>query len=335
MNFYDWFFLQVDRTPEGMFSFAHLASVSVALAIFVCAAYLLGRKFKNDPQAQTITLLTSGFAIVMVFIIKMVYLLWGTPHFWESLIGNAPLYLCDMQIFIIPIAALTRGRVRDCCMDFIAIWGLLMGFLGTYFAGNIYGGNTAICFFAIISLLNHAISAFAAMFVMMCKLSKMEKRNIPFTIGILVVFMTAALIIDYVDDHNFMFFFHGDGTPFVLFDMLVHEIKPLYQIEIYILQCGYMVGFYYLYYLAQKLISRAKAKSVDKDLALKRIVTLNWTSLILFGVAMLIMIIGWIIAIPNGTVYGIIMKIGATVIALASLGLLLIRIFKYQLKQQI
>ena len=75
--------------------------------------------------------------------------------------------------------------------------------------------------------------------------------------------MTAALIIDYVDDHNFMFFFHGDGTPFTFFQNLVHDIKPLYQLEIYILQCGYMVGFYFLYYLVHNYISKQKVKKQE------------------------------------------------------------------------
>lgn len=336
MNFYEWFFLQKDRTAEGMFSFAHIFSVSVALAIFLALAFFLGRKFKDNPKAQFWTLLAAGIAIDVVFFIKMAYLLQGTDNVWRSIIGNAPLYLCDMQIFIIPLAALTRGRFREWCMDFVAIWGLLMGFLGTYFAGNIYVGNCAISFFAVISLLNHAISAFAALFVFMCKLNKMEKRNIPFTIAILLVFMTTALIIDYTDNHNFMFFFHGDGTPFVLFDMLVHEIKPLYQIEIYILQVGYMVGFYAIYYWAVKLISKAKAKqadvSISKEEVHKKMSLYSWISLGIFVAAMIILMIGTIIPIPNGQISGLIMKLLATVMGVASIGLLVYRDFKYKVR---
>lgn len=336
MNFYEWFFLQKDRTPEGMFSFAHIFSVSITLTIFILGAYLLGKKYKDNEKGQFWTLLISGIAIDLVFIIKMIYLLWDTDNVFRSIIGNAPLYLCDMQIFIIPLAALTKGRFRNWCLDFVAIWGLLMGFLGTYFAGNIYYGNTAICFFSVISLLNHAISAFAAFFIFMCKLNKMEKRDIPFTIAILLVFMTTALVIDYVDNHNFMFFFHGDGTPFVLFDKLVNEIKPLYQIEIYILQAGYMVGFYFVYYWVMSLIRKTKEKNsgleFDNSELVNKVAILNWLSLGLLGLALVILLIGTVIPIPNGQIVGIILKLTATVMGLASLALLIVRDFKYRVK---
>ena len=257
MSFYDWFFFETGRTPEGLFSFGHLASCTIALAIFLSLAVILGKKFKDDENKQWLTILGSGIAIVLVQVAKMLalYFVYKTS-IKDVLIGNAPLYLCDMQIFIIPLAALIKGRFRGWCYDFVAIWGLLMGFFGNYFAGNIYGAHCVISFLAVNSLLNHCISAFAALFIFVCGLNKMEKRDIPFTVGILVVYMTVALIIDYVDNHNFMFFFQGDGTPFTLFQNLVNDIKPLYQLEIYILQCGYMVGFYFVYYWIKGLIKK-------------------------------------------------------------------------------
>ena len=265
-QFYDWFFLEKGRAGDALFSWQHLLSVTLTLALFLGLAILLGKKYKDNPKAQTIVLLVAGIAIVSVQIAKMVYLCWGSDNIWKSLIGNAPLYLCDMAIFIIPLCAITRGRFRDWCMDFVAIWGLIMAFFGTYLAGNIYPAHAAISFSAINSLLNHAISGFAAMFIFVTGLNKMEKRNIPFVIGILLVFMTTALIIDYVDNHNFMFFFFGDGTPFTLFDQyLSFGLKPIYQLWIYVLQCGYMVGFYYTYYGIIALKNRKNKKDVKVE----------------------------------------------------------------------
>ena len=267
MNFYKWFFLEEGRTGDALFSWPHLLSVTITLAIFFTLAIFLGKRFRNDPKKQTITLLIAGIAILTVQIAKITYLAWGTDNLWECLIGNAPLYLCDMAIFIIPLSAVTRGRFRDCCLDFVSIWGILMGVFGTYLAGNIYPAHAAISWAALNSLLNHAISGFAGLFIFASGLNKMEKRNIPFSVGILVVFMTTALIIDYVDNHNFMFFFHGDGTPFTLFDeYLSFHQKWLYQIWIYVLQCGYMVGFYYTYYAIKKAIEKNKnKKQVEAD----------------------------------------------------------------------
>ena len=251
MDFYKWFFLAEDRPIEGLFSPAHLISVTLTLAVFLTAAVLLGKKFAKNEKGQNIVLIISGIFIVLVQLAKVTYLVYQYRNtslpfwegFWEIVIGNAPLYLCDMQIFIIPLAAITRGKFREWCLDFVAIWGLLMGFFGNYFAGNIYGSLPAFCFLTLVSLINHSISAFAALFIFVTGMNKMKKTNIPFTVGILVIYMTVALVIDYVDNHNFMFFFRGDGTPFDLFLNLVQGNLPAYQVIIYLLQCGYMVGF--------------------------------------------------------------------------------------------
>ena len=266
MNFYEWFFLEKGRSGDALFSWPHLLSVTVTLAIFFGLAVFLGKKFKNDPKKQTITLLVAGIAIVLVQIAKITYLAWDTDNFWDCIIGNAPLYLCDMAIFIIPLAAVTRGRFRDWCLDFVSIWGILMAIFGTYLAGNIYPAHAAISWGAINSLLNHAISGFAGLFIFVSGMNKMRKKDIPFSVSILLVFMFTALIIDYTHNlehggHNFMFFRHGDGTPFTFFkDYLSFNSQAVYVIWIFILQCGYMVGFYFAYYGICKLIKRIKEK---------------------------------------------------------------------------
>ena len=268
MSFYEWFVLEEGRTPEGMFSFAHLASVTITLCIFLFLAIWLGKKFKDNPKGQFYTMLACSISLFVNFVIKIgvTYYTYGGT-FWGTLIGNAPMYLCDMMIFVVPLATFTKGRFRDCCYDFIAIWGPLMGFFGNYFAGNIYYSHSAISFYAVSSLIQHCLTGFAGFFVFAAGLNKMEKRNILFSTLILVVYMTTALILDYVDEHNFMFFFDGNGTPFTLFQNLVHDIKPLYQLEIYILQCGYMVGFYFLYYLIHNYISKQKTKKQEQNQA--------------------------------------------------------------------
>ena len=265
-NFYKWFFLEEGRTGDSLFSWPHLSSVTLCLALFGFLAVWLGKKFKGNQKADTITLLIAGILIVLVQVVKTIFLCQGSDNIGRTLIGIAPLYLCDMQIYVIPLAALTRGRFREWCYDFIVIWGILMGVFGTYLAGNIYPAHAAISFLALDALLNHAISLFAGLFIFVAGLNKMEKRNIPFVVGILIVVMTAALIIDYVDNHNFMFFFHGDGTPFTIFELyLSFGLTPIYQLWIYVLQCGYMVGFYFAYYWIKKLVANHKTKAVAEE----------------------------------------------------------------------
>ena len=279
MNFYEWFFLEKDRQPAGLFSFGHLFSVTLTLAIFLVLAVFLGKKFRNDAKKANLVLLIAGISIVTLQIAKITYLLIQTDNVVDCLIGNAPLYFCDIMIFIIPLSAITKGRFKQWCLDFTAICGLLMGFMGNYFAGNLYPYHAIISWSAMNALLNHAISAFASMFVWVAGLQKMQKRDIPYVIGLLFVFMTIALIVDYIyipiqgQPRNFMFFFHGDGTPFEFFLALVGGHLVPYQIIVYVLQCGYMGAFYGIYYLVlhlqekkkQRLEQQASSKNEQKE----------------------------------------------------------------------
>ncbi len=259
MSFYEWFFEEKGRKPAGLFSFDHIFSVTLTLALFLALAVFLGIRFKNNEKRKNLVLLIAAIAIVTLQVAKITYLLIMTDNIVDCLIGNAPLYFCDIMIFVIPLAALTKGRFRDCCLDFTAICGLLMGFMGNYFAGNLYPYHAVISWSALNALLNHSISAFASMFVWFASMNKMEKKNIPFTIGILFSFMTTALIMAYAFGKNFMFFFNGDGTPFTLFDeYLSFGVKPIYQLWIYILQCGYMGIFYAIYYPVAKKVHEKK-----------------------------------------------------------------------------
>ena len=277
MNFYEWFFLEevngVKRPPAGLFSWSHLLTVTITLVALLTLAVFLGKKFKNDYKKQNLVLLISGIAIVAIQLSKNIWLLCETDDFWDCLIGNWPLYFCDIPIYVIPLAALTKGRFKQWCLDFLAICGLLMGFMGNYFAGNLYPSHAIVSFSVINALLNHSISAFVALFIWVTGLNKMEKRDIPFSIGILFTFMTIALIVDYIyipikgTPRNFMFFFHGDGTPFTIFHDLVGGNKIVYQIIIYVLQCGYMGLFYAVYYTVLKVMARQKEKKASEPVA--------------------------------------------------------------------
>ena len=271
-SFYDWFFREVGREPAGLFSFQHLFTVTLTLAIFLTLAVFLGKKFKNDPKKQNLVLLIAGISIVVVQLSKNIWLLTETDNIADCIIGNWPLYFCDIPIYIIPLAALTKGRFRQWCLDFLAVCGLLMGFMGNYFAGNLYPGHAIISFSVFNALTNHCISAFAAFYIWLTGLNKMEKKDAPFAVGILFIFMTIALTVDYISipikgtPRNFMFFFHGDGTPFTLFDMyLSFGVKQIYQLWIYVLQCGYMVGFYAVYYAIMKHKAKEATEEIEEE----------------------------------------------------------------------
>lgn len=202
----------------------------------------------------------ASLAIFALVIMKMGFLLATSTDIANTWLENLPLFFCDMMVFMVPISAFARGRVQNICFDFIAICGFLMGGMGNYLAGNIYGSHPAFSYLSLISAFSHSISAFAAMFVFRAHLNKMEKRNIVFVIGILFVYMSITLAVDYATGKNYMFFLGGSGTPFELFLNLVQGNLIAYQIIIYVLQCGYIGVFYLIYYPIAKAIRNRKSR---------------------------------------------------------------------------
>ena len=71
MNFYKWYFLEEGRTPEGMFSWQHILSVTIVLGSFLFLAVMLGKKFKDNKKAQFITLLASAIVIDLIQFFKL------------------------------------------------------------------------------------------------------------------------------------------------------------------------------------------------------------------------------------------------------------------------
>lgn len=263
MSFYEWFFLEKNRPAAGLFSWSHLLSVTIILGGFIALAIFLAKRNKGKPKSQRKALIITSIALIALAIMKVSFLLVTSNDIGNTILENLPLFFCDMMVFMVPIAAFTRGRAQEICFDFIAICGFLMGIMGNYFAGNIYSFHPAFSYLSLISAFSHSLAAFAALFIFVSGLNKMEKRNIPFTIGILFVFMSITLTFDYLTGKNYMFFLYGDGTPFEIVFGWVNGDLILYQMFIYIMQCGYIGVFYLVYYLILKLIRHKKEKATN------------------------------------------------------------------------
>ena len=56
----------------------------------------------------------------------------------EPMLRMLPLFLCSIQLITIPLAAFSKGRVKEAALDFVFIFGILGAFAGTYGAGQNY-----------------------------------------------------------------------------------------------------------------------------------------------------------------------------------------------------
>lgn len=271
MEFFEWFFLNKGRVPDGLFSLPHLLTVTIVLVSLMGLAFFLGRKYKNNPKAIDVILKTSAIIMIALYVLEVVdgfiglrlggHTLEteeGRAKYFGQLVNSMPLFLCDIAIFSIPIIAFAKGKIRNILSDFMGIWGIPMGVIGTYLAGNVFGAVPVISFDGLLCVFIHVIPAAVTVFLYYVKLATIDKSNMKVSLISFFFFTLFVLIYNYIFGTNFMFFFRGDGTPFDLFRPYVP--LPVYQVIVFALYMAYMALFYVVFYFVKKKITNRKNK---------------------------------------------------------------------------
>ena len=237
------------RTPEGYLSTAHITFVSILMAAMVLLAVVIGlAKRKRGMKSKNRVLVVAAILIDALEIFKIVYLCFREhdPMHWKLLL---PLFLCSIQLIALPLAAFSRGRLKDAALDFVFIFGILGAVMGTIGAGQNYNAYPVLSFDNVWSGLTHAISGFSSIYIGVSRMSSMKKRNIPLTFLILLGFCGAAYAADVLIPYNYMFLMRGDGTPYDILYNLVNGNRVLYPLSVVLLFVLYILAFYGVFYL--------------------------------------------------------------------------------------
>ena len=247
------------REPEGFLSWQHLLFVTSLMAIMVTAALFLGRRSRTlDDKSKNRVLVVAAILIDAIELFKIVFLCMRSQDAMTWLY-ELPLILCSIQLIAIPLAAFSKGRVKQATLDFILIFGILGALLGTYGAGNNYGSYPVLGFDNMVSGVTHSISGFCSLYIAISGMTSMKKKNIPITFAILLGFCGCAEVANLLLDYNYMFLMRGDGTPYEIVYALVKGNAVLYPVSVVLLFVLYILAFYGVYYLI-----RAKRKAAEE-----------------------------------------------------------------------
>ena len=239
------------RQAEGAYSWQHLTFVTALMIVMVVLAVWLGRRNKTRELAvKNRVLAISAFAIDGFELFKIVLLCFRGNDPWGWLY-TLPLFLCSIQLITIPLAAFSKGRLKEASLDFVTIFGLLGAVLGTYGAAQNYGCYPVLSFDNVVSGITHCISGFCALYILISGMASMKKQNMGITLAILSGFCAAAYAANLLLDYNYMFLMRGDGTPYDIFFNLVGGSPVLYPIVVVLLFFLYIAAFYGIYFLAK------------------------------------------------------------------------------------
>ena len=245
------------RPADGSGSWQHLVLVFTFVIVGIALAIYLGKRNRNrDERTKNLVLVWAAIAIDAFEIAKIIIGSIQTPTFWRI---SLPLFLCSIQLITIPLAAFAKGRIKEASLDFVLIFGILGGVLGTVGATQNYNAYPAFSWPNFVSATTHTISAFASLYIAISGMVSMKKKNIFITYGILFGFGIAAYIANAALDYNYMFLRNHDGTPYVFLYNIVNGDPVLYPISVMLLFVIYISLFYFIYIKIEKKKNKNKS----------------------------------------------------------------------------
>lgn len=236
--------------PSGFMSWQHLTFVTTLVVLMAALAIVLGKRNRlADNKTKNKVLIWSAILINVFEIIKIAMSCADDPSSWKAML---PLFLCSIQLIVIPMAAFTKGRLKEASLDFVSIFGLLGALAGTYGAGQNYNAYPVLSFPNVGSGITHCISGFAALYILISGMASMDKKDVPITLSILTGFCVAAYIVNDLVDYNYMFLRAGDGTPYDILFNLVGGHPVWYPVCVVVLFFVYILSFYTVFFAIRK-----------------------------------------------------------------------------------
>lgn len=240
------------REPEGYLSPQHLVFVSCLVLSMIALAIWIGlRNRQKSERDKNRALVVAAILIDAIEIFKIAVMLYRSddPTSWQN---HLPLFLCSIQLITIPLAAFSKGRLREAALDFVLIFGLLGAILGTVGAGQNYNAYPVLSLDNVASGVTHCISGFASLYIGLSGLASMKKRNVWIAFAILGAFCVPAYLCNITMDTNYMFLMRGDGTPYDILYNLLGGSPVLYPIAVIALFLIYIITFYGALFLIRR-----------------------------------------------------------------------------------
>ena len=255
-----------ERPAEGFLSWQHLVFVTFFVALTTGMAIYLGRKNRNKSFDDKNKVLIWNAIIIDACEIFRIIIMCIRNGSIERVAYELPLFLCSIQLIAIPVAAFSKGKLKEATLDFIFIFGMLGSVLGTYGASQNYGYYPVLSFDNLMSALTHTLAGFACIYIGVSGMKSMKKKNIPFTFAILFAFCVMASIANALVDYNYMFLVRSDGTPYEILYQLVGGHPVIYPMMVILLFLIYIAAFYGIYILIEKkLLSKARSEKITTE----------------------------------------------------------------------
>lgn len=249
-----------ERTPEGAWSWQHILFASFFVLLMIFLGIFLGLKYRNNEKTKRRTIVIAAISINAVEIFKTVAYSIRSGDAIYTILHTLPLYLCSIMLIALPLAAFTKGRLKEASLDFVLIFGFIAGILGTIGATHDYESYPVISIDNAASAITHCIAAFSSLFIGITGMASLKIKNMWIAITIILGFATLAQIANLTIPYNYMFLESDSGTPYLIVTMIVNGNAILYKIFIIGLFVLLITVFYTFKIITNKKTIRSLAK---------------------------------------------------------------------------
>ena len=97
----------------------------------------LGFKYRNNRKVKRRTIIVAAISINAIEIFKIIILSIRNGNVLDTILQTLPLFLCSIMLIALPLAAFTKGKLKEASLDLVLIFGLLST-LGTIGAAHDY-----------------------------------------------------------------------------------------------------------------------------------------------------------------------------------------------------
>ncbi|MFA5037112.1 MAG: hypothetical protein WC479_08050 [Candidatus Izemoplasmatales bacterium] len=214
-NFFDYKAF-IDYHGEDFFGTWHKIYI-----IFAIVAIVLLCVFLRKASRHSVEIFLKIISII-VPILEACKIVWESSYDialygefnWSGLL---PLYTCSMFIYILPIAAWTKGKVRECALAFLTTIGVFAG-LTNFFVPPILNTYPFFTYATFTSLYFHTLMVFTGVFLVTTKYYVPNTKSILKAFIPLVCFSAIVIPVNFYLNKigyypDYMLYMYGNGAP--------------------------------------------------------------------------------------------------------------------------
>jgi hypothetical protein len=105
------------RTPEGAWSWQHILFTSIMVSIMIFLGILLGLKFRKNEFFKKRIIIIAAISIDVIEIFKIIMLCIRSGDPLDTILHTLPLFLCSIMLLALPLAAFSKGRLKEASLD--------------------------------------------------------------------------------------------------------------------------------------------------------------------------------------------------------------------------